>query len=91
MPIDVPSAMRTLVDAVLDSGMVSGTYRERGGASRAYVMDAGGCVTTIDTQLFPGIIVARGVNKAGALVGSYRDVQGKTHGYLLRGYPLKRC
>jgi hypothetical protein len=32
--IDVPDARRTLVDALLDSGTVSGTYRDKGGVSR---------------------------------------------------------
>src|SRR5262249_10133060 len=47
--IDVPNATRTLVDTLLDSGTVSGTYRDNYGVSRGYVMDRSGCVTTIDT------------------------------------------
>lgn len=89
--IDVPNSRRTLVDAVLDSGTVSGTYTDANGVHRGYVMDATGCVTTINYPDFPGLTVVRGINARGDLVGRYADANGKGHGYLIRGYRLEPC
>jgi probable HAF family extracellular repeat protein len=89
--IDVPNAQRTLVDAILESGTVSGTFRDSGGVSRAYIMDRSGCVTTIDTEQYPGVTVARGLNMVGAVVGQYVDRLGRQRGYLFRWYPLRTC
>lgn len=88
--IDIANATRTLVDALLDSGAVSGTYRDKSGVSRGYVMDRSGCVTTIDADKYPGVTVARGINALGLLVGQYTDAN-KQRGYILRGYPLQTC
>lgn len=90
-PMDVPGSRRTLVDAVLDSGTVSGTYTDARGVHRGYVMDARGCVMTMDQARYPGLTVVRGLNAKGDLVGRYADDAGIGHGYLIRGYPIDRC
>lgn len=89
--IDVPGSRRTLVDAVLDSGTVSGTYMDAQGVHRGYVMDARGCVITMDQAAYPGLTVVRGLSAKGDLVGRYVDAAGVGRGYLIRGYPIDRC
>jgi probable HAF family extracellular repeat protein len=89
--IDVPGSRRTLVDAVLDSGTVSGTHTDGQGVHRGYVMDARGCVTTVDQERYPGLTVVRGLNAVGDLVGRYADAADVGRGYLIRGYPIDRC
>ena len=90
--IDVPNATRTLVDAIIDNGSVSGTYRDSTGASRGYVMDRSGCVTTIDNAKYPGVTVARGLNMHGVLVGQFLTGLGNIQrGYVLHRYPLRPC
>lgn len=84
--IDVPGPRRTLVDAVLDSGTVSGIYTDSQGVHRGYVMDARGCVTAVDQQRYPGLTVVRGLNAKRDLVGRYADGAGIRRGYLIRGY-----
>jgi hypothetical protein len=86
----VPASTRTLVDAILDSGTMSGTYTDAKGLHHGYVMDAQGCVTTIDDPGYP-VTVVRGINARGDLVGQYADAKGQAHGYVIRGYILRTC
>ena len=88
--IDVPDSTRTLVDAIIDDGTVSGTYRDQIGIGRGYVMDRSGCVTAIDRDKYPGVTVVRGLNMHRKLVGQF-GAENAQRGYLLENYPLRTC
>ncbi len=83
--IDVPGASST---GAAQSGAGLNAWREvvgqylSGGKTRGFVMDSSG-FTTID---FPDTTdtVATDINDKGEIVGRYRDLSGRDHGYLLR-------
>ena len=80
MPVDFPSALRTMPRAINDSGYIGGSWA-------AETFDHGFVIQLPDTFVsydVPGAIVTviTGINNSGQICGYYQDQQFGVHGFI---------
>ncbi len=82
--IDVPGAIATLPLDINNSGVIVGTYSLNHDNTAACFIYDGATYTTF-TVFDSTYSQVNAINDAGRMVGSYRDAEGKFHGFIREG------
>ena len=86
---DVPGSIRTVIQALNDSGVSAGIYTDANNVVHGFIRQANGNFTTFDVPDATKTFV-NSLNASGVASGSFLDASGMRHGFLRRGWVVHR-